>query len=62
MSLIGTEKLSRISMYGRLHFFVITLIAWGFHNVIDVLQKLQKESDVQQCHLCLLNFLMMIVT
>lgn len=47
-------------MYGRLHFFVITLIAWGFHNVIDVLQKLQKESDVQR-HLCLLNFLMMIV-
>jgi len=43
-------------MYDRLHLFVLTLTACEFRNVIDILQKWQKEPDVQQCHLCLLNF------
>lgn len=50
-------------MYDGLHLFVITLIACGFHNVIDILQKWQKEQepDVRR-HLCLLTFLILIVT
>lgn len=48
-------------MYDCLHLFVIALIAHEFRNFIDMLQKWQKELDVQQCHLCLLNFLILIV-
>lgn len=48
-------------MYDHLPLFVITLIACEFHNVTDILQKWQKESDVQRCHLCSLNFLRLII-
>lgn len=47
-------------MYDHLHLFVITLTACEFCDVIDILQKWQKELDVQECHLCLLNFLILI--
>lgn len=49
-------------MYDHLHVCVITSIACEFRIVTNILQKWQKESDVEQCHLYLLNFLTPIVT